>query len=674
MELGDENESRSGEISTAELNRNNKDHIMNDDKQTSGNLANARKYYSYANLLETRSTADEQHSNGRTTKSNATSITNDNSKPYVLSNSIIQYYDVDERPLSLKSQSSYYLSSFQDEESSDEDDSSNEQKFDDLNLEHHSLKSNFELINHSNGGNQFIDRNKLNSLVDKQSPVNSKKTKSASKDLSPEINENIKNLSQFLIKSRSRSSSPRASFKNRKSFNQKHNNRIQPQHNLTTHPNEINANSSNKSSISSSNSINGSLDDQLYLLNNQALANKVAEQYIKENYGLLSTTELKGTGNDEEPAFNAFDLKSLRYSFNKVLKRKGGLWSQPDCPTSLNGNGRPHGKLSIDLPIRPTFNNNDLQIVNRQIKTVNRDSSTSLMELIADNQKVYWCELPLVRESGLLEKLDSKQRALQEAHFELIASEASYLRSLNLLIKNFLMNTFFCDTNIIDARKKEDLFSNIVDVVKVSNDLFNELEQRWLESVNIQTFCDIIFKFSLKKFQVYMKYCRFKKRQERTLKQLQDKPKFNGILRLLESDSKCQGLSLHSFLLLPVQRITRYRLLIEAILNRTDPQSETYQLTQDCLRACNEIVMLCNAAAKQYEDYEDLIPKLKFTNVKCFPMLSPRWLINICDAIKIKQEIQSTTLIGSFRTPNWSKLNVCIILLSDLIVIAKKKR
>lgn len=272
-------------------------------------------------------------------------------------------------------------------------------------------------------------------------------------------------------------------------------------------------------------------------------------------------------------------------------------------------------------------------------------------------------------------KLDSKQRQLQEAHFELIASEASYLRSLNVLIKNFYMNTFFCDTNIIDAHKKEDLFSNIVDVVKVSTDLFKELEKRWLESINIQTFCDLIYKFSLKKFQVYMKYCRFKKRQERTLRQLQDKPKFNGILRLLESDSKCQGLSLHSFLLLPVQRITRYPLLVEAILNRTDPQSETYQLTQDCLRTCNEIVLLCNAAAKQYEEYEDLIPKLKFTNVKCFPMLStPRWLINICETVKIKQEIQSTTIIGSFRHPNLTKSNVCIILLSDLIVIAKKKR
>jgi len=640
---------------------------MNDKQTNVGNLANSRKFYSYANLLETTRPSDNKNTNQQTQKIQRT--TTRPSKPYILSNSIIQYYDVDEKPLSLKSQSSYYLSSFQDddESSSDEEDDSSNEKFD-YPIEHRSLKSSFELSNsqqQQQHNNQFIDRNKLNALGDKQSsPVH--KSTSSSKNLSPELNENIKNLSQFLIKSRSRSSSPRASFKNRKSFNQKHSNRISPQQSQPTQ-NDINSNSS---TISSNNSIiNGSQDEQFYLVNNQILANKVAEQYIKENYGLLSTNELKS----DEPTFNAFDLKSLRYSFNKVLKRKG--WSQTDNPTNNLNNGRQHGKPSIDLARPPFNNNNDLRIVNRQIKKdiTTQDSSTSLMQLISNNQKLYWCELPSVRESGILDKLDAKQRQLQEAHFELIASEASYLRSLNLLIKNFYMNTFFCDTNIIDARKKEDLFSNITDVLKVSNDLFDELEQRWLESVNIKTFCDIIYKFSLKKFQVYMKYCRFKKRQERTLKQLQEKPKFNGILRLLESDSKCQGLSLHSFLLSPVQRITRYPLLIEAILNRTDSESETYQLTQSCLQKCNDIVMLCNAAAKQYEDYEDLIPKLKFTNIKCFPTLSARWLIDISDVCSIKQEIQSTTLIGSFRTPNWSKSNVCIILLSDLIVIAKKK-
>ena len=650
---------------------------MNGEKAaTFSNLASSRKFYSYANLLDTKSSLTPPQ-NGQTNDDGS-------SKPYVLSNSIIQYYD--EKPTLLSSQSSYYLSSFQDDDetsSSGDEDSANERDDPPYNhlLEHRSLKSNFELNNLLFKSNaqpvQLQDAGGKPPPTGKPPTPVSKGNNPKVTDLSPELNENIKNLSQFLIKSRSRSSSPRASFKNRKSFNQKHNNRVQ-QH---SNQNDIHSNSSIKSTISSTNSIN-SQDDQFYLLNSQILANRVEEQYIKENYGLLSTNELKQNGKDaEEPAFNAFDLKSIRYSFNKVLKRRGGLFSsQALSPTSApdypNGNSR-QGKLSIDLsrlPIHHNNNNNDSQPVNKKI--MNKD--TKLMDLIADNQKVYWCEMPIVVESGILDQLDAKQRQLQEAHFELIASEASYVRSLNLLIKNFYMNTFFCDTNIIDERKKEDLFSNIVNVVEVSNDLFKALERRWLESVHIQTFCDLIYKYSLKKFDVYINYCRFKKRQERTLKQLQDKPKFMGILRLLESDSKCQGLSLHSFLLLPVQRITRYRLLIEAILNRTDPQSDTYALTQKCLRACNKIVQLCNAAARQYEEYENLYPKLKFTNVKWSPLMlcTPRWLIAVNEVTKIKENLenQSTTIIGSFRHGNLTKSSVCLILLSDLIVIAKKKR
>lgn len=653
------------------------EYIMNGEKAaTFSNLASSRKFYSYANLLDTKSSLAPPQ-NGQTNDDGS-------SKPYVLSNSIIQYYD--EKPTLLSSQSSYYLSSFQDDDetsSSGDEDSANERDDPPYNhlLEHRSLKSNFELNNLLFKSNaqpvQLQDAGGKPPPTGKPPTPVSKGNNPKVTDLSPELNENIKNLSQFLIKSRSRSSSPRASFKNRKSFNQKHNNRVQ-QH---SNQNDIHSNSSIKSTISSTNSIN-SQDDQFYLLNSQILANRVEEQYIKENYGLLSTNELKQNGKDaEEPAFNAFDLKSIRYSFNKVLKRRGGLFSsQALSPTSApdypNGNSR-QGKLSIDLsrlPIHHNNNNNDSQPVNKKI--MNKD--TKLMDLIADNQKVYWCEMPIVVESGILDQLDAKQRQLQEAHFELIASEASYVRSLNLLIKNFYMNTFFCDTNIIDERKKEDLFSNIVNVVEVSNDLFKALERRWLESVHIQTFCDLIYKYSLKKFDVYINYCRFKKRQERTLKQLQDKPKFMGILRLLESDSKCQGLSLHSFLLLPVQRITRYRLLIEAILNRTDPQSDTYALTQKCLRACNKIVQLCNAAARQYEEYENLYPKLKFTNVKWSPLMlcTPRWLIAVNEVTKIKENLenQSTTIIGSFRHGNLTKSSVCLILLSDLIVIAKKKR
>ncbi len=43
-----------------------------------------------------------------------------------------------------------------------------------------------------------------------------------------------------------------------------------------------------------------------------------------------------------------------------------------------------------------------------------------------------------VKRAGLLDALGDQEKKLQEAMFEVITSEASYLRSLNILITHFM--------------------------------------------------------------------------------------------------------------------------------------------------------------------------------------------------------------------------------------------
>ncbi|KAK6026747.1 hypothetical protein OSTOST_07270, partial [Ostertagia ostertagi] len=54
------------------------------------------------------------------------------------------------------------------------------------------------------------------------------------------------------------------------------------------------------------------------------------------------------------------------------------------------------------------------------------------------SQRSLWCELEEVKAAGLLATLDEETRMRQEAYFEVITSEASYLRSLNILITHFM--------------------------------------------------------------------------------------------------------------------------------------------------------------------------------------------------------------------------------------------
>ena len=64
---------------------------------------------------------------------------------------------------------------------------------------------------------------------------------------------------------------------------------------------------------------------------------------------------------------------------------------------------------------------------------------------------------------------------------------------------------------------------------------------------------------------------------------------FREYLRRLESDKCCQNLNIQSFLLLPMQRITRLPLLILAILNRTPLDHPDHDLVENTLRSVQKV-------------------------------------------------------------------------------------
>ena len=64
---------------------------------------------------------------------------------------------------------------------------------------------------------------------------------------------------------------------------------------------------------------------------------------------------------------------------------------------------------------------------------------------------------------------------------------------------------------------------------------------------------------------------------------------FRDYLKRLEQHKKCQNLSMQSFLLLPMQRITRLPLLVLAILNKTPLAHPDHGLVENALRAVQKV-------------------------------------------------------------------------------------
>ena len=64
---------------------------------------------------------------------------------------------------------------------------------------------------------------------------------------------------------------------------------------------------------------------------------------------------------------------------------------------------------------------------------------------------------------------------------------------------------------------------------------------------------------------------------------------FVDALDELESNPECRSLKFQSFLVLPMQRITRLPLLIGAILKRLEPNSPKYQVCEEALEIVKKV-------------------------------------------------------------------------------------
>uniref|UniRef100_A0A8B9YZJ5 Rho guanine nucleotide exchange factor 15 n=1 Tax=Bos mutus grunniens TaxID=30521 RepID=A0A8B9YZJ5_BOSMU len=229
-----------------------------------------------------------------------------------------------------------------------------------------------------------------------------------------------------------------------------------------------------------------------------------------------------------------------------------------------------------------------------------------------------WQELPAVRASGLLDTLSAQERRMQESLFEVVTSEASYLRSLRLLTDTFVLSQALRDT--LTPRDHHTLFSNVQRVQGVSERFLGKLLSRVRASPHIRDLCDVVHAHAVGPFSVYVDYVRNQQYQEETYSRLMDtNVRFSAELRRLQSLPKCQRLPLPSFLLLPFQRITRLRMLLQNILRQTEEGSSRQENAQKALGAVSKIIERCSAEVGRMKQTEELIrltQRLRFHKVK----------------------------------------------------------
>ncbi|XP_028994622.1 rho guanine nucleotide exchange factor 15 [Betta splendens] len=284
-------------------------------------------------------------------------------------------------------------------------------------------------------------------------------------------------------------------------------------------------------------------------------------------------------------------------------------------------------------------------------------------------QSTLWQDLPAVRDSGVLETLTSDQCKYQESMFEVLTSEASYLRSLRILIEHFMENRDLDETLIIMDKKT--LFSNILKIREVSESFLKDLEERIFQEVVFSDICDIIFYHAQHKFHAFIDYVRNQIYQDQTFSTLmKSNPQFASVIARLQESPQCQRLPFMSFLLLPFQRITRIKMLVENILKRTNEKTNSELMVSKALGAVSKIIDECNTEVGKMRRMEELIQvskMLEFDKLKAIPLVSQTRFL------EKKGEMQEMSKGGTIFNMKAKFNPIHLFLFNDLLIVAVKK-
>nr|XP_012623591.1 rho guanine nucleotide exchange factor 5 [Microcebus murinus] len=256
-------------------------------------------------------------------------------------------------------------------------------------------------------------------------------------------------------------------------------------------------------------------------------------------------------------------------------------------------------------------------------------SESYLQRLSVASSGSLWQEIPVVRNSTVLHSMTHEDQKLQEAKFELIVSEASYLRSLHIAVDHFQLSAPLRAT--LTNQEHQWLFSRLQDVRDVSTTFLSDLEENFENNIFSFQVCDVVLSHAPDFRRVYLPYVTNQTYQERTFQSLlNSNSSFREVLEKLESHPVCQRLSLKSFLILPFQRITRLKLLLQNILKRTQPGSAEEAEATKAHHALEELIRDCNNNVQRMRRTEELIylsQKIEF-ECKIFPLISQsRWLV-----------------------------------------------
>jgi len=178
---------------------------------------------------------------------------------------------------------------------------------------------------------------------------------------------------------------------------------------------------------------------------------------------------------------------------------------------------------------------------------------------------------------------------------EILATEKTYVKTLQDIIQGFKI-PFEANPNLT-VEQTNRIFGNIEQLYKFQTSFLAELELA-NESVSIPA----IFVSWAAKFEVYAEYCNNFCLAQHLLARLSKLDSFNNLSEKCRQDRGLIRLKLADFLLVPIQRICKYKILLADLVKNTDQSHSDYHVCTCALTDIESVTKKINESKKKFEE------------------------------------------------------------------------
>eukprot|EP00047_Mylnosiga_fluctuans_P008942 m.9436 g.9436 ORF g.9436 m.9436 type:complete len:1451 (+) comp2406_c0_seq1:76-4428(+) len=285
-----------------------------------------------------------------------------------------------------------------------------------------------------------------------------------------------------------------------------------------------------------------------------------------------------------------------------------------------------------------------------------------------------WRDRPDVVASGVLGTLSRAEITRQEAIAELVTSEAAYAADVKVLVLWFLLpleaHARHCDFKHVRPPIRREVIKALLeraqDLQKLSADVLAQFQRRQEEAPIVATISDILTGLSGVIRDSFTAYCEMA---------IEAQPEIDERLAELSQffEQHCQDpatrkLPFNAFLLAPVQRLSRYPLLIKAIRDATPLDHADIAPITTLHTAYVSLVQQCNDKLHVVEDRVQLV-QIE-ASLDCIRLKDPIRLTDGPRSLVRRGPVQLLTVAPGTRKVTKTK-TVELMLFTDLFIYAK---